>query len=389
MQVINSSGEILTLAPHPLAAGGGEGQVHKILSPVKYKNNCVKIFYTSKRGPERENRIYFMLMNKPQELKSPTHIVCWPVDFVKNDKEFLGFVMPLADEKSISLNFLCLPEVVGLPDAAFWNNKYTRNAPQGFISRLKLCANLAVAVHRICSIGYYVLGDMKPQNVRVTHDGVIFLLDTDSIQISNDQKLLFKAGAITPDYAPPEIMKCPLSATWDRFSIAVVFYQIMLGIHPFASIPVDELGEFTSFHNNISHGLFPYGSNKNKIKSFASRHKSFDKIPASLQRLFLKTFEDGLNQPELRTSIEDWGTVFYREAIKLEKAVKVNISTTHTPSPPKLVGSNSIKNKPRISIGFGNFIIWLLILLSILMFVIVLTPGLDVQLLQWLKLINQ
>lgn len=378
MELTGLSGKHFIVEDNPFAHGG-EGQVHRILQPVLDADKCVKIYYRGKRSKEREERLRFMIANQPKDWRGDTYTVCWPLDIVSMNGEIVGFVMPMAKEETLSLYVLCLPEILGVRHADLWNNKFDRSNSEGFLARHKLCANIAVAIYKVYSAGFYVLGDLKPQNILATITGKIYLIDTDSIQISTNQKLLFKATALTPDYAPPELKSSPLETTWDMFSLAIVFYQVLLGVHPFSSIPVDDLGEFDSLHTNITHGLFPFGSNQKKIKTTASLHKSYKNLGSDTQKLFFKTFEDGLSKPDLRTTAEEWWKTFFYEVRRLEGLAQrnppptkpvVSKRTPPTPVVPRYVPAKSTK-----SIDFVDIMSWLLILLTILMFVFVFTSS--------------
>ena len=78
--------------------------------------------------------------------------------------------------------------------------------------------------------------DFKPQNVLVTSDGKVTIVDMDSVQISVGNKLLYRATAHTPDYVPPEFYNLGvgkkeyhiISQSWDMFAVGVVFYSELI-----------------------------------------------------------------------------------------------------------------------------------------------------------------
>ena len=97
---------------------------------------------------------------------------------------------------------------------------------------LDLCSALAFA-HR----NLVVHGDMKPNNVLVTADGVpklldfgiARLLDPDSSSITQTASI-----ALTPAWASPEQLKGdPASIPADLYSLGRVFYELIAGRPPF------------------------------------------------------------------------------------------------------------------------------------------------------------
>jgi len=197
----NSKNQNIVIADEPFSAGG-EGQVHKILMPANLQNLCVKIYFPQHRNMEKEQKIKFMVNNPPTNIFTNTYLVCWPVDAVYSGSSFLGFMMPLAFPNSILMYELTTPKIKkSLP--AIWQ-KFNRTSSTNILTRLKICVNIAIPIHQIHSLNKYVLVDMKPQNILVTPDGKIAIIDLDSLQISNNGKVIFHAKVATPEYAPPE-----------------------------------------------------------------------------------------------------------------------------------------------------------------------------------------
>ena len=100
---------------------------------------------------------------------------------------------------------------------------------------MKLINNISIPIFLLHDTGMYVLQDFKPDNVLITHNGMITLCDMDSIQITSENKMSFPGTAATMEYAPPEYTNLnvgksenvPVDTSWDNFTIAVVFYQLL------------------------------------------------------------------------------------------------------------------------------------------------------------------
>jgi len=313
----------ITVQDSPLSSAGGEGQVHQIIAPSSYKRDCVKIFHSTKRTKEREQKITYMIKNPPSELDGGTFLICWPTEIVYENGQFMGFIMPLAFKGSIELYELCRPVLKkNLPHEWY---KFDITTKTGVLLRLKLCVNIAIAIHKIHQLNYYVLVDMKPQNMLVTKGGKISIIDLDSIQIANGSRVIHPSHAVTAEYIPPEGYQQNLhpsinyiDVSWDLFSMAVIFYEVLFGLPPFAATYGGQYTDCDTIPEKIQSGLFPHGTKAKYIESLPKWHNNFKIIPPPLKLLFFKAFEDGHHKPSARPKAEEWGQVFYQEVAKLE-----------------------------------------------------------------------
>jgi len=318
-----SQNQKITVEDKPLSVAGGEGQVHRIIAPSLYKNYCLKIFHPNQRYAEREPKLSYMIKHSPSELIGDKYMICWPTELVYDKNQFVGFIMPLAFEGSISLYDICRPTMKKNLDDKW--HKFNLSISQGVILRLKLCANLAIAIHKIHQMNHYMLVDMKPQNILLTNLGTISIIDLDSIQIANGSKVTYPAHAVTAEYIPPEGHKLhpsqdyiPLS--WDRFSLAVVFYEILFGLPPFAATYKGKYKDCDTIAEKIKFGLFPHAAKSKKyLESLPALHNNFQRLPKPLKDLFLQAFIKGHNLPEARPSAEEWGRSLYQEITKIKQ----------------------------------------------------------------------
>lgn len=304
----------LTLDDNPIGKGF-EGYVYKIPS----KPQCCAKIYKSEFRNDRHPKISYMVNHIPDKAPTASFRICWPTEMVyDNHGVFLGFIMPLAFPNSISLYHISRMSI-SKELSANWNTQYNRNdsSGKGLINRLKVLNNIAYVTNYLHSLGY-VFVDFKPQNIMITVDGRISMLDIDSIQINNNNKT-FLCKTITFDYLPPElqhykdISKRVLPKSCDDFALAVTFYEILFGIHPFAVSAKDE--RITELRELIYHGFFPYGAKKNQIAVIPQPHRRFENkwIPSILKELFLLAFDLDYNQ---RPTADKWGRTIY-QIIKL------------------------------------------------------------------------
>jgi DNA-binding helix-hairpin-helix protein with protein kinase domain len=225
------------VSPKPLASGG-EGEVYTLL--VGPNNQCAKIYFLNQRTKEREEKINFIVSNIPIQQNSGRFLLCMPTETLFDAKgKFVGFLMPIAFDNSVQLYELVTTQI-NKKLTHEWHQKYDRRIKIGIENRLKLFVNIAIAINTIHKTKNIVLVDLKPQNILITSDAKVSIIDLDSIQIAHEKNVVYPAKVATPEYTPKEGEKLNpatdfIPETWDRFSLAVVFYEILFGIHPYTS----------------------------------------------------------------------------------------------------------------------------------------------------------
>lgn len=301
------SKEKLMLSHKPFASGG-EGHLYRIIAPRSFSNSVVKIYHPNKLSPTREAKIDYLLEYPPQH-KGQNAIV-WVQDSIRDAAgNFLGFVMPLVEGEKLEI--LCtsnLPKKL----ANTWY-RFHNKADNALELRLKVCYNLATAIHQIHASKRYILVDLKPDNIIITLDGLISLVDLDSVEVVENGQKLFDAPVATPEYTPPEYYNKnnahdpTQQQAWDRFSMAVIFYKLLMGIHPFAGSFRSPYDNATTLAKKIEHHLFVFNPEISSYKkSIPPPHESFYHLSQEFQDLFLQAFVTGSKQPELRPTAHAW-----------------------------------------------------------------------------------
>jgi DNA-binding helix-hairpin-helix protein with protein kinase domain len=311
-----SNGVNVEFAKTPFASGG-EADVYDITSPPNYSHQVLKIYKQDKRTKYKEEKLNFLIKNKPNlSSHNGHHSVVWPIHVAYQNNSFLGYTMPKAT--GIKLELLCHPKLPkSLPPD--WN-KFSFSTPGAVDLRMKLCYNIAAALAQVHSIGSYVLVDMKPDNVIIRPDGLISIIDIDSTEIVYSNQVLFPAQVATPEYTPPEfytslkdIEKNLIPETWDRFSLSIIFYRLLLGIHPYTGSLKPPHESLTNVSDLIQKGFFPCGRHKEKFRTIPPPHNNFFRISKQIQHLFLTTFEESHSNVTLRPSADDWCKVLSPE----------------------------------------------------------------------------
>ncbi|GIV38875.1 MAG: hypothetical protein KatS3mg033_0675 [Thermonema sp.] len=247
------------------------------------------------------------------------------MDLLFNEQgQFTGFLMPKAE--GVELEYLCSQDFEHYPEFQehAWRKFYFSH-PMVAYYRLRTAFNICAAVHALHQKGY-VIGNLKPVNIFVLPNGLISIADLDSIQIHTKEGH-FPSMAVTPEYAPPEAgtwePEMPKQQSWDLFSLAVILYRFLVGIHPFTGtlkLPYDKL---TTYEELIRHGFYPHGKKQKLFAAIPNDHQRlFALYPPQVAQTFIKVFDTCLFQPEKRPSALEWSTMLYvkkKEQSRLER----------------------------------------------------------------------
>lgn len=328
-QVKNSQGQTIELDPQPLGSGG-EGSVHAVtgLSANNYNNHVAKIYHERERSQKRSLKINYLTQHCPE--LHDDYSVIFPEEplFDQND-QFIGFIMKRA-LGDVDLTSLCTLKPSSRLNAE-WHHKFDRASSYGMYHRALLCYNIAAAFSQIHRSKLFVFVDIKPENIRITLDGRVSIIDLDSVQVMDkDQgQLLFSAEKHTPEYSPGEMGNLNFKTdlipeTWDRFSLGVIFYKLMFGLHPFTGTCREPYHNMVSNEQKIEAGLFPQGIRVQYFDVIPEPHIHFESLPKLLQRLFIRCFDGGHYNPVLRPSAYEWCQVLHN----ISKEEYISRSTT-------------------------------------------------------------
>ncbi len=324
---LQKNNEWIELAPNHFA-GGGEGNLYHIVAPSQWTNYVAKIYHPHKLTATREEKISFLTKNPPSlhTLNEDRHpSIVWVKDALYNTQnEFLGFVMPMV--KGEKLEILCTPKIPKKLRQK-WQRFDFKSKKKPLNNRLRLAFNIATAVQQVHENEKYVLVDMKPDNIIIQTNGLVSIVDTDSIEVIENGVSIFEAPVATPEYSPPEYYQHldydpTQKQEWDCFGLAVILYKLLFGIHPFAASTNPPFDHLVSLDDKIKAGLFVHNpSLNNAFKIIPPPHAAFHQLDPSLQDLFIKSFVEGHQNPTLRPTAEEWcATLLF--ALDDEKALQ-------------------------------------------------------------------
>ena len=278
----DGSGNPLKLGQELGQGGAAVVHTHGILT-----NKAVKIFkshYLQKEKTLSKRLHYLHKLSQQADLSiimgaQKRSVGSWPQDLVKNrNGEVIGFVMDTVKDG------IELTSIINAKDIqkAFYKYRYHKNYKSWlnkFFYRTDLIKNRVVLCYYLSSYFDKIYNlktkdgrqlildicnfDIKPQNILVSleEDMVIpFILDLDNLTLKNNTGILTPDHPqITPEYSAPE---GPKDKYYDYFSIAVIFYQLIINCHPFAVYGGTRFTDGTAHDFMIKKMCFAWGRNR-------------------------------------------------------------------------------------------------------------------------------
>jgi len=318
---------------------GSGGMKDVYFSPDK---SYVVAFFRDKQDFNAKDRlqnitgIYSERIFKQQGGEYWKDLYCWPTKIVEyNDR--LGLVCPTYEKHfffskgSINNDFLGIKgkEKEGKWFASAKNqNKFLAAEEKGdWFKYFQICIRISRAVKRLHAAGL-AHSDLSYKNVLIDPtSGRATIIDIDGLVVPGK----YPPDVLgTPDFIAPEVIatknlkigdntrKLPSILT-DRHALAVMVYMYLLYRHPLRGGKVHDLD--SAKDEELSMGIkalfVEYASDKSNKVKINQLHPSQlpqgdpDKIPYSvcgpyLKEMFNKAFIDGLHNPTLRPTADEW-----------------------------------------------------------------------------------
>lgn len=268
LRCLTHGGQMLVLGSR--IGAGGEGDIYQVQGQPSW---AAKVYSPKNRTPEREEKLAYMAQHPPHEPFGKHISFAWPFELLYDlQKRFIGFLMPrLALERTALLFQIYHP-----------GEAKKRGLSWRF--RMAVAHNLAVLLEELHAKGY-VVGDLNESNFLVGSDGLVTLVDCDSVQVQTPEGQVYHCRVQKPEYTPPELQgtsysQVRLEPRHDNFALALlIFYLLMEGRHPFAGRGIQTPEEGIRRGRSVLTGLEAMvGTPDPGI------------LPRSLQRLFLLAF---------------------------------------------------------------------------------------------------
>ncbi|MBI5610530.1 MAG: hypothetical protein HY902_16760 [Deltaproteobacteria bacterium] len=260
---------------------GGEGVVYA----VRGQSDRVAKLYNAAPDTEASEKLTYLvaLGELAPEL---TQVSAWPLALLRDgDGAVRGFVMQRLDGPQ-PLHHLYSPEQrkVLFPKAT-WRT---------LIEVAADCARLFGTLHA----RGVVVGDVNERNVLVNPAGQLVLVDADSFQVQQGDRV-FVTGVGVVDYTPPELQGSDFRTAvrtpdHDRFGLAVLLFKLLfMGRHPFSGGADGDLAAA------IAAKQYDYGEVAERLKHLIP----LTLLPKALQDLFAAALTG-----EARPAPQQWQT---------------------------------------------------------------------------------
>ncbi len=300
MQVVRylSFAEVLNLTV--TLGRGGEACIYAVPND---DNLVAKIYHQPTLT--HAHKLQAMLANPPE---NPTanlgHIsIAWPQEPLYGaDGNIVGFLMP---------------RIQGMrPIIDFYNPRTRRQHCPLFNYQylMRTARNLAAAFAALHA-SRYCIGDVNESNILVSDTALVTLVDTDSFQVRDpEHNIVYRCSVGKPEFTPPELQN-KIFAQHDRenshdlFGLAVLIFQLLMeGTHPFSGIFQGVL-EPPPYESRIVSGHFTYSTQRKVPYLPTPIAPAWEVLHPSLQELFIRCFEDGHYNHQLRPTAQTWMSV--------------------------------------------------------------------------------
>ncbi|MCX5980421.1 MAG: tetratricopeptide repeat protein [Nostocales cyanobacterium LacPavin_0920_SED1_MAG_38_18] len=287
-----STGKSITLLKE--IANSGEAKVWR----TNQNGYLAKIYHSP--TPERVQKLAVMIANPPTEPNSHLHHVsfAWTKSALKNAQgDCVGFLMPEIKDGKELINVY---------------NSSLRKASKLEIDWRFLhttALNIVSIIEALHAAGY-VLGDIKQQNILVNNRALPSIIDTDSFQVKNPKNgKVYRCLVGSPGYTPPELMGKDFASieqteVHDRFRLGVIIYQLLFSGNNHFQGKWTGAGENPEPDEIIRQGLWLYSANS-LIEPVPITIPMIIVHPA-IRECFLKCFNDGHKNPNLRPTAREW-----------------------------------------------------------------------------------
>lgn len=286
-----STGQSITLL-HCIASSG-EGEVWQ----TQLDDRLAKIYHHP--TPTRIAKLQVMIANPPHDPNAKLNHIsfAWPQSLLHDASgRAVGFLMPKVADSV---------DLLGV-----YNPQQRQKVLPGFDWRYLhvTAANIASIVAAIHRAGY-VIGDIKPQNILVNNRALPAIIDTDSFQVRDPANgMLYRCLVGSEGFTPPELLGKDLeyveqTPEHDRFRLAVIIYLLLFGDYPFKGKWIGA-GDSPPPTDLLRQGWWAYAPNS--LIQPGPLTVPLKTVHPELRRYFLRCFNQGHRQPELRPTPTEW-----------------------------------------------------------------------------------
>jgi len=292
-RVLDVSGSSVRLV-RAVSARSGEGFVYDTNLPGR----VAKIYHTPPTN-HTVNKLRHMIAHPPDDPeRGRGHAsIAWPEQLLRHNGQVVGFTMPKAPP--------------GRQLVVAMSPKQRRQwAPDFLWDALVLAArNTATAFEQVHAKGH-VIGDVKPENILVSTEARVTLVDNDSFQVVESSGVVHYCQVYTPGFLPVELFGRDLKTTrrtaaHDAFGLGVLTYKLLMcGAHPFVGGWRGRGEEPAQDDDCVRLGSFVHLASSPMVPR--PTVLPLEALPQEVQALFFRCFAQGQTDPSARPSARDW-----------------------------------------------------------------------------------
>lgn len=271
---------------------GAEGTVYKIVD-----DDAVAKVFTSP-DEQLERKIIQMVSNRPTYGGNNT-VFAWPTATLYHNKTFVGYKMPLLDTSRYT------------PLRSYIDSKLNSEAGVT-VPKLRLAANLASAVYLTHEHGH-AIGDFNYNNIWVTENQRVTLLDCDSFSISGDDGRVFHGTTKDQEVQAPEgrpTNKIAYTQMADNFCLAFRIFKLLVSNYPYQASGRDS--KVGTVSDVVDENPFTFWYAPEGILEPANESVYRD-LPHGIRILFESAFMDGKYHIYKRPSAKVWWATLLAE----------------------------------------------------------------------------
>lgn len=274
----------------------GEGGEGAVFDAMHNGENVAAKIYLHALPSERQAKLRAMAQVGDSYLKQ---ISAWPISVLlsKRPGPVSGFTMPKFS------GYQPIHELYGV------GSRRQQFPKADFSFLVGTARNVAAAFDAIHAHGH-AIGDVNENNIIVSHQGTVKLLDCDSFHV-NTSTASYPCTVGVPQYTPPELQGrgsfhgVTRTANHDNFGLAVLIFQLLfMARHPFSGVP--KTGHDLPLERSIKEFRFAYGADRvARQNDMPPKALGLDYLPSNIGDLFWRAFtEFGVKQG--RPKAKEW-----------------------------------------------------------------------------------
>jgi DNA-binding helix-hairpin-helix protein with protein kinase domain len=261
----------------------GEGGEGAVFDAMHNGENVAAKIYLHALPSERQAKLRAMAQVGDSYLKQ---ISAWPISVLlsKRPGPVSGFTMPKFS------GYHPVHELYGV------GSRRHQFPKADFAFLVGTARNVAAAFDAIHAHGH-AIGDVNENNIIVSHQGTVKLLDCDSFHV-NTSTVSYPCTVGVPHYTPPELQGLgsfhgvTRTANHDNFGLAVLIFQLLfMARHPFSGVPKTPYD--LSLERSIKEFRFAYGRDRlARMNDMPPKALNLDYLPPNIGDMFWRAFTE-------------------------------------------------------------------------------------------------